>query len=69
MLRHRDSCALHSVVYTCLSSVWDYRLRTASGSDAVLPTTAELDRVLERAMRVYVGGDVGGASGASGATA
>ena len=54
LLRHRSPCALHALTYSSLQHLWDYRMRCASGSDAILPATASFDRAIDRALAVYV---------------
>ena len=41
-----------------LQHQFDYRLRTCSGSDSIMPSAAEFDRALDRALAVYSPGDL-----------
>ena len=58
LLRHRSPLALRTLTYSCLQHAFDYRLRVASGSDAMLPSAAAFDRAIGRAAAVYTGSDV-----------
>ena len=58
LLRFRSPATLHTLTYYCLQHQFDYRLRTCSGSDSIMPSAAEFDRALDRALAVYSPGDL-----------
>ena len=50
LLHSREPCSLHSLAYSCLQPLFDYRMQTAPSVDAVMPMATRFDLAIEKAV-------------------